>query len=110
MNAISVKRVMAMPKTPKPDESGAGKPVRINPAELRSRAVKLSEIASGVRGCREWLARIDVTLAYAEESGVTEFVLDGVTQLDRAKKLLSQFAPNVYRGVVQATIDSEEKA
>lgn len=110
MNAVTLNRVSAMPKRQKTDELGVEKPVRVNISELRSRAVKLSEIASGVRGCREWLARIDVTLAYAEESGVTEFVLDGVTQLDRAKKLLSQFAPNVYRGVVQATIDSEEKA
>jgi hypothetical protein len=109
MNATR-KLGVAMTGNDKPEGRGESSRTRVNPSELRSRAVKLSEIASGVRGCREWLARIDVTLAYAEESGVTEFVLDGVTQLDRAKKLLSQFAPNVYRGVVQATIDSEEKA
>ena len=76
----------------------------INPAELRTRIVPIKDLLELTQECREWLARIEVTLRHAEQSSLTEFRLDGVTQFERARKLLSRVAPNVYKGVVEATI------
>lgn len=84
-------------------------PSRPKPSDLRRGVVSTAEMLALSQQCREYLARIEVTLRHAASKGIDQFESDGMTQLSRSSEMLSKTAAHFFRGVMNCEVKNMPK-
>lgn len=77
---------------------------RPKPSDLRRGVVSTQEMLALSQQCREYLARIEITLRHAAAKGIDQFESDGVTQLARSSQMLSKTAAHFFQGVMNCEV------